>query len=306
MRFGFALPNIGPIGTPENIRNVAQRAEELGYSSLWTIERLLYPVRPQTPYPASADGSLPESYKLVLDPLDALTYAAASTRKINLGTSVLDIPYYNPVVLARRLTTIDVLSSGRLLVGLGLGWSKDEMDATGARMSERGARADEFLQVLKAIWTQDPVEHHGKFYQVPKSFIGPKPVRKPHPPIYMAAFAPAALNRIARLADGRNPVGIPTDGMAQMFAGIKQMASEAGRDPDSLQMIVRANLHITPQPLPEGRFIFSGSLEQIREDVAACARINAHELVFDPTFTPGGQELATWNALMERLSAVSH
>lgn len=306
MRFGFALPNIGPIGTPDNIRNVAQRAEELGYSSLWTIERLLYPVRPQTPYPATPDGSLPEPYKLVLDPLDALTYAAASTRKINLGTSVLDIPYYNPVVLARRLTTIDVLSGGRLLVGLGLGWSKDEMDATGARMSERGARADEFLQVLKAIWTQDPVEHRGNFYEIPKSFIGPKPVRKPHPPIYMAAFAPAALNRIARLADGWNPVGIPADGMAQMFAAIKTMAADAGRDPESLQMIVRANLHITSQSLPEGRFIFSGSFEQIIEDVAACRRIGVHELVFDPTFAPGGQELATWNVLMERLSALSH
>ena len=306
MRFGFALPNIGPIGTPDNIRNVAQRAEELSYSSLWTIERLLYPVRPQTPYPATPDGSLPEPYKLVLDPLDALTYAAASTRKINLGTSVLDIPYYNPVVLARRLTTIDVLSGGRLLVGLGLGWSKDEMDATGARMSERGARADEFLQVLKAIWTQDPVEHRGNFYEIPKSFIGPKPVRKPHPPIYMAAFAPAALNRIARLADGWNPVGIPADGMAQMFAAIKTMAADAGRDPESLQMIVRANLHITSQSLPEGRFIFSGSFEQIIEDVAACRRIGVHELVFDPTFAPGGQELATWNVLMERLSALSH
>ena len=306
MRFGFALPNVGPIGTPDNVRNVAQRAEELGYSSLWTIERLLYPVRPQTPYPASSDGSLPEPYKLVLDPLDALTFAAAYTRKINLGTSVLDIPYYNPVLLARRLNTIDVLSSGRLLVGLGLGWSKDEMEATGARMNEPGARADEFLQVLKAIWTQDPVEHNGKYYQIPKSFIGPKPVRKPHPPIYMAAFAPAALNRIARLADGWNPVGVPVSGMEQMFGTIKKMASEAGRDPESLQMIVRANLHITPDALPEGRFIFSGSFDQIVQDIEACKRIGAHEIVFDPTFAPGGQELATWNALMEKFSAVSH
>src|SRR5690348_17499583 len=118
MKLGFALGNIGPIGTPENVRKIAQRAEELGYDSLWTVDRLLWPVKPQSPYPATPDGSLPEPYKYVLDPLDALTYAAALTKKVRLGTSVLDIPYYNPVTLARRLSTIDVLSGGRLLVGL--------------------------------------------------------------------------------------------------------------------------------------------------------------------------------------------
>ena len=123
------------------------------------------------PYPVTADGSLPEGYKYSLDPLDTLTFVAARTKKIALGPSVLDIPYYNPVTLARRLTTIDVLSNGRLRVGLGLGWSKDEMDATGADMKQRGAMADEFLQVLKAIWTTNPVKYQGKFYRVPESYI---------------------------------------------------------------------------------------------------------------------------------------
>jgi alkanesulfonate monooxygenase SsuD/methylene tetrahydromethanopterin reductase-like flavin-dependent oxidoreductase (luciferase family) len=120
MKIGFSLPNVGSIGTAEAITKVAQRAEALGYSSLWTIERLLYPVKLQVPCPGTPDRSLPEIYKQVLDPLDALTYVAAQTKKIRLGTSVLDMPYRNPVVLARRLTTIDVLSNGRLCVGLGL------------------------------------------------------------------------------------------------------------------------------------------------------------------------------------------
>ena len=141
-------------------------------------------MNPQAPYPATPDGSLPEQYKYCLDPLDTLTFAAACTSTIKLGTSVLDIPYYNPVTLARRLTTIDVLSKGRLRVGFGVGWSPDEMEAAGADMKVRGARADEFLQVLKTIWTTDPAEHHGKFFSLPKSHIGPKPVQKPHPPIY--------------------------------------------------------------------------------------------------------------------------
>jgi len=161
MKIGFALGNIGRIGSAESVAKIAQRAETLGYDSVWTVERLLWPVKPQTPYPASPDGMLPEPYKHVLDPLDALTYAAALTKKVALGTSVLDIPYYNPAVLARRLTTIDILSNGRLRVGLGLGWSKDEMQASGAVMGQRGAMADEFLQVLKSIWTTDPVEFQG-------------------------------------------------------------------------------------------------------------------------------------------------
>ncbi len=121
MRMGFNLPPIGLAASPKSIVQVAQKAESLGYDSLWVTERLLYPVNPQTPYPATPDGSLPDAYKVALDPLEVLTFAAAHTRRIFLGTSVLDIPYYNPVMLARRLTTLDVLSGGRLRVGLGLG-----------------------------------------------------------------------------------------------------------------------------------------------------------------------------------------
>src|SRR5882672_6898415 len=301
MKIGFGLPNIGPLGSSENVLKVAERAEALGYDSLWTIERLLWPVKPQTPYPATADGSLPEGYKHSLDPLDTLTFAAARTKKVALGTSVLDMPYYNPVTLARRLTTIDVLSNGRLRVGLGLGWSQDEMDATNANMKQRGAMADEFLQVLMAIWTTNPVKYAGKFFRVPESYINQKPVQKPHPPIYLAAFAPPALKRLAAMADGWNPVMIPVAGMADMFGAAKQMAKEAGRDPSSLAMIVRANVHITDKPLGADRGIFVGTLEQIREDAQACAKIGAHELIYDVTFEKQAQTIGGWLQMMETL-----
>jgi probable F420-dependent oxidoreductase len=284
---------------------IAQRAEALAYDSLWTVERLLWPLNPQTPYPGTSDGRLPEEYKHVLDPLDTLTFAAAHTQKITLGTSVLDMPYYNPVVLARRLTTIDILSAGRLRVGLGLGWSKDEMDASGADLKHRGARADEFIEVLKAIWTTNPVEYHGKFYQVPKSYILPKPVQKPHPPIYLAAFAPPALKRLAKFADGWNPVGVPFAGMAKMFEGIRQMAKDEGRDPASLAMVVRANLLVSEKPLGKDRMLFSGTLEQIKEDIAACREVGTHELFFDPTFVPEVHALPKWLTLMEKVRALA-
>jgi probable F420-dependent oxidoreductase len=301
MNIGFSLPNIGPIATAESVTKIAQRAEHLGYSSLWTIERLLYPLKPQRPYPGTPDGSLPEVYRHTLDPLDSLTFIAGQTKKIRLGTSVLDMPYYNPVMLARRLTTIDILSGGRLCVGLGLGWSKDEMDATGSDITKRGAMADEFLPLLKAIWTTNPVEFRGKFFTVPKSYIDAKPVQKPHPPIYMGAFVPAALKRLAKLADGWNPVFLPVPAMTDMFGSIKQMAKEAGRDPSAISMVVHAGLGLTEKPLVKDRPIFSGSLEQIAEDVRDCAKIGASEIFFDPAFAPGGQSLDHWLALLEQL-----
>ncbi len=301
MKIGFSLPNIGYIGTPDAVMKIAQCAESLGYSSLWTIERLLYPVRLQAPYPATPDGSLPEPYKRVLDPLDTLTFVAAHTKKIKLGTSVLDIPYHNPVVLARRLTTIDVLSNGRLCVGLGLGWNKDEMDATGADMKKRGAIADEFVPLLKAIWTTNPVEFHGRFFNVPKSYIDLKPVQKPHPPIYMGAFSPPALNRVARLADGWNPILLPVAAMGQMFETAKRTAKEAGRDPASLTMIVHAFVDLADKPMGNDRNIFCGSLDQIAEDVRGCAKIGAEEVFFNPTFGHEGQSLDRWMYLLEKL-----
>ncbi len=301
MRIGFSLPNGGALATPEAVSKVAWRAEELGYDSLWTFERLLYAVKPQNPYPGTPDGKWPELFRRMLDPLDTLTFVASQTKKIFLGTSVLDIPYYNPVMLARRLTTIDYLSNGRLRVGFGLGWSQDEMDATGADMKQRGAMADEFLQVLTAVWTQNPVEFHGKFYKLPLSYIDLKPVQKPHPPIYLAAFAPVALQRIGKLADGWNPTFIPAAGMAQMFSSIKQTATAAGRDASRLELVVRANLHITKEPLGKDRGIFIGTMEQIKEDTDACKQLGAHEVHFDPGFEPGHDSLDGWLKMMEQL-----
>ncbi len=304
MRIGFILPHIGPAASPRAIVQAAQRAETLGYDSLWVTDRLLYPITPQTPYPATPDGTLPEAYKSVLDPVETLTFAAAHTHRIALGTSVLDLPFYNPVVLARRLTTLDVLSGGRLRVGFGLGWSQDEFDAVGASRRERGRRADEFLRVLKAIWTTDPVEFQGEFYRIPRSIIRPKPVQQPHPPIYLAAFAPAALKRAATMADGWNPAGLPVEAMRQMVGQLHEMARAAGRDPAALEVVVRANLIITPQTLGADRWIFNGSLDQIKSDIEQVRAMGANELFFDPTFSPDGETDEKFLASMERMRAL--
>jgi len=247
---------------------------------------------------------LPEAYKVVLDPLETLTFAAAQTKRIALGTSVLDMPYYNPVMLARRLTTLDVFSAGRLRIGLGQGWSKDEYEAVGASFQGLGQRADEFIQVLKTIWTTDPVEFRGRYFQIPRSIIQPKPVQKPHPPLYLAAFSQGALKRAATLANGWLPAGVPLDGMKQMMAGLKDMAKAAGRDPASVEVVVRANLSITQRPSGKERSIFSGTLEDIKADVSAVRAFGAQEICFDPTFSSGVRSEGDYLRVAEEIRRV--
>ena len=288
MKLGINIPNLGPAAGPEGIVKVAEKAEELGFDSIWSTERLLWPIDSPTGYGGMAGVPLPEGYKVQLDPLDALSYAAAVTKRVMLGTSVLDLPYYNPVMLARRVTTLDVLSGGRARLGLGQGWSPEEFEAAGATMKGRGPRADEAIDVMHAIWKNEVVEFRGKYYNVAKSIVLPLPVQKPHPPIYLAAYAPAAMKRVAEKADGWLPVGIPVPAMQAMWEQIKGWAKEAGRNPDELKLIVRANVAVTPEPQGEGRFIFVGSEDEIKNDLRAVKDMGAHEIEFDPTTGPWG------------------
>ena len=279
---------MGSVVGPEALLKVAKRAEDLGFDSLWVLDRILWPVNPRAPYPIG-DGSLPVQYKSVLDPVETLTFAAAHTSRIALATGVLNLPWYNPVLLARRLTTLDVLSRGRLRVGFGIGWSPDEYEAAGTSWEDRGKRADEAIRVLKKIWTTDPVEFEGKHYRIAKSFIGPKPVQKPHPPIYMAAFTPSAMKRVAAEADAWLPVGIPLSGVGAMFDGIKKMAKDAGRDPSTLELILTAGVEIHERPIEKERAEFTGSLEQIADDFATAQKLGAAEITTYAQFLPAGE-----------------
>ena len=305
MRLGYFLPHIGPAAGPDAVTAVARRAEEIGYDSVWVTERLLFPLEPQVPYLATPDGSLPDAYRTVIDPLASLLYVAGQTSRIALGTSVLNLPWYNPTLLARQLTAVDVLSSGRLRVGFGMGWSPDEYEAVGVPFGERGRRADDNLEALKAIWTEDPVEVAGGHFRIPPSIIGPKPVQKPHPPIYMAAYTPPALARVARHADAWMPVGVPFEGMRGMLAQIKADARELGRDADAIELIVRGNVHITDRPIEADRFIFTGTLEQIGEDIAASRAAGASEVTLDVTFSPGVETAAGYLRLADDLWRVA-
>jgi probable F420-dependent oxidoreductase len=301
MRIGFALPQIGPQATPDTLVRAAGRAEALGYDTLWVLERQLYPLRPRSSYWGTTDGSLPEPYQHVFAPLETLAFVAAYTSHIGLGTSVLDMPFHNPLILARQLATLDQLSEGRLRVGLGLGWSEDEFEAIGATFKDRGRRVDEFIRVLETVWADNPVAFEGEFFRIPSSIVLPKPVQQPHPPLYLAAFAPSAIARVGRLADGWNPARIPADEMSRTMDTIRATARAAGRDPDRLELIVRANLEVTPAPLGEGRAIFSGSLAEIEYDISAVHALGATELFFDPSFSPDCRTAEDYFRHLERI-----
>jgi probable F420-dependent oxidoreductase len=284
MKIGFSLPHMGKIATPENIAYAARFGDTEGFDSLWVIDRILWPSEPQTPYPPSPDGSWPEVYQNVIDPISTLTYVAGLTNRIKLATGIIDMLYQNPLILAKRLSSLDNLSKGRLFLGLGLGHSKDEFQAAGVPFENKGERADEFLQVLNKVWYDDVVEHNGKFYSIPKSIIGPKPYQEKIP-IYLAGFSPKALARTVR--SGANGwVGIPQLGMDSFKEGqdqLRKTAKEHGRDPQTVKFPILAFPEISDKELGSDRLPMNGSVEQIAEDINEFEKIGVNHvnLVFD-------------------------
>jgi probable F420-dependent oxidoreductase len=246
MRIGFALPQFGALAHhPEEVARFARQAEELGAASLWVGDRLLDPVDPTVGY-AGAD-TIPPEFRTALDPFATLATAAAVTERVQLGSNVINAPWYPPAVLARSLTTIDAMSAGRLLVGLGTGWSPEEYEAVNVPMAERGRRLDETLDALTAWWTANPVEHRGEHWTVPASYVDLKPATRPRPPVYLGGFVPTALRRVARRADGWLPIAVPPapfDPEAAVvgpMASIREAAEREGRDPAALDAILRVN-----------------------------------------------------------------
>jgi len=227
MRLGFGLPVGGTGATPDNVSVLARHAEALGYRSLWVFQRLLCPVAPLNSYYGAPNEAWPEPFRSTLDPIVTLAFIAAQTERVRLGTSVLVAPFYSPVVLGKQLATLDVISRGRLTVGLGIGWSRDEYDAAGTPWEQRGARIDEFIECLDALWTQDEVKFKGAFYFVPTSRVEPKPVQKPRPPLLIGGYSEAAFRRAGRLGDGYTGGNMAPEKLAHTIARVREHAERA-------------------------------------------------------------------------------
>jgi probable F420-dependent oxidoreductase len=301
LKIGVSLPQAGQQATRGNVTQMAKNAESEGFDSLWVFDRLLWPINPQTPYPGTPDGSLPIEYQIMLDPLETLTYVAANTNKIALGTSVIDMLFHNPIVLARRFATLDILSEGRAICGFGIGWSKDEYQASNIPFQNKGKRADEFIQALKKIWRDDVVEFKGEYYNIPASKIGPKPMQKPHPPVYMGGFSPNTFSRIVNY-DTNGWLGVvagPLEYLDNTIKTIKDIANKANKDPNNFKVILLAHLNValdsksqsTTTTDEDQRFPFTGTIDQIGNDIKRIKQMDIDHIVFGYNFVPIGRDL---------------
>lgn len=284
MKIGLFLPQVGEYPTKENILYIANEAEKEGINSVWVLDRLLWPLNPQTPYKATPDGALPVDFQSVLDPLTTLTYVAGVTKRILLGTSIIDMFFQNPVILAKRFATLDILSDGRTISGLGIGWSKDEYEVSGVPYKDKGSRADEFLQVLRKIWTDDVVEFKGQFYNIPASKIGPKPLQKPHPPILLGGFSPKTFSRIVNYANGW--IGVagfgPLKQLEQVINGLRESARKVDKDPSNIGIYLGSYPDVLESPVPsnEERSPMTGTIDQIGSDIEQIKAMGTNHIFF--------------------------
>lgn len=238
------MPQFGEAAYAELAR-FASTAEELGADSLWVGDRLLAAVQPTVGY--AGKDTIPGQFRTGIDPFIALAVAATATTRARLGASVFVAPWYPPVQLARQLTSLDVVSGGRLIPGFGIGWSPEEYQAAGAPFRRRGAQLDELLDALEQLWTTSPVAHQGERWSIPASWVNLKPVQQPRPPIYLGAFSSAGLKRVGERADGwmavvQVPGGVNLDMLAWQRKKIDNAARAAGRDPSAIDACVRINV----------------------------------------------------------------
>jgi probable F420-dependent oxidoreductase len=277
MDIGFGAPVAGRWATPRNLTEFARRAERLGYRSLWTFQRLLVPAAPQ----------VPTVYRSVLDPLVALGYTAAVTSTIRLGVAVVNHPFISPPLLAKQAATIDVLSGGRLDLGIGIGWMPEEFTASGAAMAGRGARTEEYLSAMRVLWSGEN-GFHGAHYNIPPGRQDPPPVQRPGPPVLLGGLSRAAMQRAGRIADGWvTSGGADLSTIAESAKIVQETAAAAGRGP--LRIVcrgaVREGAPVT-SPVTGDRRLLSGSFEQIREDTAWLESCGVTEVFYDMNWDP--------------------
>jgi probable F420-dependent oxidoreductase len=270
---GCTLPTSGPAADPSALGALAQAAEELGFDSIWLSDHVVVPERISSSYPYSPDGRFPTpATQPYLDPLASLSYLAGITRRVRLGTHVLVLPYRHPLITAKIISTLDNLSGGRVDLGIGVGWMREEFEALDSPSYERrGAVTDEQVKLLKRVWTEDVTDFQGEFYRFDRLGAHPHPVQKPHPPIWVGGHTGPALRRTARLADGWLPIGarppadLPPAELVRGFATIRLEAEKLGRDPDSLMLCFSTAIGFdAPERRP-----FNGSTDEIISDFRA-------------------------------------
>jgi probable F420-dependent oxidoreductase len=296
MRYGFTLPGRGPLATPDNLAAIARRGEELGYHFVLFGDHIVVPRQIASPYPYTETGEFPGSASgEAMEQLTVLAFLAGQTQTIRLVTSVIIVPHRNPLVAAKALATLDVLSKGRLIVGVGVGWMREEFEALGLPpFEERGAVTDEYIRAFKELWTSDNPGFEGKYCRFSNISFLPKPVQRPHPPIWVGGESRRALRRTAELGNGWYPISsnpqFPLGEPEQLAARLQRLAAyakEAGRDPAEIDVIYRTpgfQLNQDGRPLASsagGRRAFVGSADEIAADIRRYAALGVGSLALD-------------------------
>ena len=309
MRLGLRLPQRLGVDLQHDVVEAARTAEAAGYASLWTYERLLFPQTPAESYAELPNVPWPAHSRQAADPMAVLTAAAVATEQVRLGIAVLVAALHTPVQLAKALATIDQISGGRMIAGMGTGWSTDEFQATGATRADRGRFLDETLDVFDAVWGPDPVTFRSPRVVIDNASVLPKPATKI--PVMLGGGS-KAVQRIAKRADGWLPLLTSPGpaGAAELRASwdrIRDMAAEYGRDTSRMEMVVVGNVTFTDRPAGPDRSAFVGTLDQIMDDVQMAAEAGADELIVDLNlqdwFTSTGQMLETAVKIRERTAA---
>jgi probable F420-dependent oxidoreductase len=288
MRFGFYLPTRGPLANRADLARFVQAGEAAGFASVMIADHIAFPMEIASKYPYTVDGSFPGQGDS-LEQLATMAFIAGVTKRLRLVSSVMILPHRNPVVTAKMLASIDVLSEGRVTVGVGVGWLREEFEALNAPdFDKRGAVSNEFLEIFKALWTDSPATHKGEFYQFEKLRCEPLPLQKPHPPIWIGGHSKPALRRTAKYGDGWHPVGaiaaspIPPDEMRAKLDELKRLTETEGRDFETLTISFKAPLYDTEIKDVDGkRLSFSGPPEQVVEDIGTYTDLGISELIFD-------------------------
>jgi probable F420-dependent oxidoreductase len=310
VKLGIRIPQTGrSVATKANIASLAKQAEDAGLYSLWVLERLIWPISPKDRYPRTTDGRFPEDWQFIFDPIETLTFVASITNKILVGTSVIDMLFHNPVILARRFATLDVLSGGRAIAGCGIGWSKDEYEVSNITFKGRGKRADEYVQILKKIWTDDIIEFRGQFYNISPSRIGPKPIQKPHIPIYLGGYSQKTFARIASYADGW--ICTIQDSLDQAKSNIRKLEEEclkANRDFNDINIAAILYPGIIDsadnrQGVNQGktRKLMNGSLDQLGDDLLEISDIGVDQVILNYNRSPISNNIGAMIELTKRL-----
>lgn len=282
MKYGISIIVRGDGAGRETFDAMAEKAEEIGLDALWASDHLVMPPFRVSRYPGRADGQLPDDWKRTYyQPFSVLNYLAARTRTVRLGTSVLILPMRNPLEVAAQVAELDQLSEGRVNFGVGVGWYSEEFEALGYPFEKRGARTNEGLAILKALWTETEATHEGEFYRFERTRMGPKSKQQPHPPIYIGGNSPAAIRRAARFGDVWHPFKLTPEMLAELRPVLATALEAEGRKADGFPIAPKVALTFQDGPPAEGQAPTEGRPQDIVDALKRFQDAGAVEFCFD-------------------------